>query len=179
MARAKRVFFANRLTVVGNVLRAPAGEQQRQFGARQTWPRAYPVGIDMHEGNGRGWIVPDAAALVNQRRIAQLPDRYVGEMRHAAVPRMWRLSLACPPTVLRSMLLVSRERKPEMIWIRFRRPELGVDLPEEIDQIGIHLGGFRLLRQSRSIQLIFCMASGRRLPPFMYWMVSVSLVWML
>ena len=32
------------------------------------------------------------------------------------------------------------------------------------------------LRQSRRIQLIFCIASGMRLPSFMYWMVSVSLV---
>ncbi len=32
------------------------------------------------------------------------------------------------------------------------------------------------LRQSRSIQLIFSIASGICLPFFMYWMVSVSLV---
>ena len=35
------------------------------------------------------------------------------------------------------------------------------------------------LRQSRSIQLTFSMASGTCLPAFMYWMVSVSLLWML
>ena len=92
-----------------------------------------------------------------------------------ALPRMWRLSLAWPPTVRRSMSLVPRERKAEMTWIGSAEPSSAwISQTRSMRSGSISVGSS--LRQSRSIQLIFCIASGMRLPFFMYWMVSVSLV---
>src|SRR4029453_268669 len=110
-------------TVVGDVLGAPPREQQRQLGARQTRPRAYPVGIDVHEGNGRGWIVTDAAALANERRIAQLPDRYVGEMHVSGLAENVAALARLPAHGLAQHVVGVTGAEGGDDMDRFRRPE--------------------------------------------------------
>src|SRR5262249_34266415 len=126
-------------TILGNVLGAAMGKEQRQLLARQARPGAHTVGVDVHEWGGGGWIVANAAALADEGAIAQLLHRHVGKRHvHGLAENVAALaglaSNRAPQQLVGAAGAVAGDNVD-----RFSGTKLVVDLPDEVDEIGIHL----------------------------------------
>ncbi len=117
----------------------PLGNSSASSAARQPRPGAHAVRVEMHEGRRRGRVVADAAALADQGGVAQLLHRNVGK-GHVGGLAQDMAALAGLPAHGLAQHLVGRLRAIAGDDVDgLGRPQLVVDLPEQVDELGIHL----------------------------------------
>ena len=119
------------------VLGAAVREQQRQLVARQPRPGAHGPRVDVHEGDARGRVVADAAALADQRGVAQLLHGNVGEgdVDRLAGDVQAVLGLTADLLAQHAVGLVGAVAADDVD--RLLAAELRVHLPEQVDRHGV------------------------------------------
>ncbi len=136
------VFLRDRSAFGRLVLSLAVREKQSQFVTRQARPMAHARGIDMHERNAGRRVVADAAAFAHEGGIADVLQRYVGEVDVgrtakdvAAFARLATDGLA--QHFIRAARTVAGDDVDRLLGA-----ELGMHLPEEIEEGWVHAGRF-------------------------------------
>ena len=138
-ARPAHVLRRDRPAVARLVLGAAVGEEQGQLRARQARPGAHAVGIEVHERRRRGRVVADPAALADEGRVAQLLHRHVGEMHvHRLAEDVAALARLAADGAAQHVVGAARAVAGDDVD-RLGRAQLGVHLPDQIDEVGVHL----------------------------------------
>ncbi len=138
-ACATYVLGRDRTAVHRQVLRVAAREQQSELRARQPRPSPHPVGVDVHERDSRGRVVADATALVDEGGVAQLLQRHVRKLHIHGLAEDVAALAGLPADGAAEHFIGAAGAIAADDMDRLGGAKLGMDLPDEVDEVGIDL----------------------------------------